>query len=509
MGHTLGDIRARFAAALNETKQPSKKATYDFWLKGFKRFMKSNDFAGVSSRKGDTGEVLRANFGSNDGEAETNISKFIENIGGFNSKDYEIENLGVGPVSSDYAAYKIILNRPFTDKLGRSYVPGDFFVITNRYKVGATGEHSVIGKKDLTPDRLKITKNEYKSGDSLIAAVKPTILNKDYPENYKRFILETSQYVLDDSSNRGKFADFESYANATIQTIEYSVPSELFEGIDQLSVNNFQNDYGEILGGIAMFNLLKNTGTGLSYPTASNEKLVDFYFDGYSVSSKAGRGGTPTGDTVVRKINDLYEAGKIMPEGSKETDFFNNFILAWINAPKLSRSGTYDNIINLCAKNITDKKNSGFWFLSETTGIGPEQMEQSKVEDYLDGLYNNVEEFKSFISKLWDLSGLSWNQKMLDSYTDEYPKMGIKRVGVIFYPLMVEVVKELNNLYGEELTKFSQMATDVKQLYLDVNVKKSICAFKAVPFKTATFKFEQKGSMSNPFNSNMGIRILK
>ena len=51
----------------------------------------------------------------------------------------------------------------------------------------------------------------------------------------------------------------------------------------------------------------------------------------------------------------------------------------------------------------------------------------------------------------------------------------------------------------KQLTQYSQLVTDVKQLYLDVLVKKGLFQFKTVPFSKATFVFEQKGSMSQSF----------
>lgn len=510
MGHTIGDIRARFEMALNEAKQPSKKATQEFWLNGFKKFMNSKDFASVSSRKGDTGEVLRANFGANDGTAESKIIEFLTTIGKVNQSNYDIEMLPVGVISSDYNAYKINFNKADKDDLGRFYKKGDFFVITNRYKIGKDGAASVINRKDLTPDALGITKGEYKSADALMSVIKPAIYALGYPGQYINFILKSSDEVINDSKNRGSFANFEAYANSKIKEITYKISDKLFEGVDQLSINNFQNDYGEILGGFAAFNLLKDYGSGLSYPTASNEKLVDFYFDGYSVSSKAGAGGTPSGDTIIQKIHELRNNGIIQPEGTQEVEFFTNVIDQWINPPKLDRSTIYNNVMNLASVNIADKKNSGYWYLSEKTGFGPAQMERTSVEKFLDDLYEkDVNEFSSFLSELWTKAGMDWNDKKLKEYINLYPKMDKFRIGVIFYPIMVEIKGILNNKYQSELTMFGQMATDVKQLYLDVKVKQGLFAFKIVPFKTAQFKFEQKGSIPNPFNANMGIKILK
>lgn len=507
--NTYGDIRARFEMAMNEAKQPNKTAIKDFWLDGFKKFMKSKDFAGVSSRKGDTGEVLRANFGANDGTAEQQITKFLEKIGKLKAKEYEIEMLPLGVVSNDYHGYKITISKKTTDALGKTYKPGDSFVITNRYKIGKDGAASVINRKDLTPDALKITTNEYKSAESLLSVIKPAINSLSYPGSYTSFIIDSTEELINNTKNRNMFANFEEYANSNLKGVEYKISDKLFEGIDQLSINNFQNDFGEILGGFAAFNMLKDYGTGLSYPTASNERLVDFYFDGYSVSSKAGSGGTPSGETIIKKIYQLKENSIAQPEDTLEMDFFTQVVEAWINPPKLASSGIYNNIMNLAAINIQDRANSGYWYLIEKTGLSPQQLKRKTVEAYLDELAQDPTAFADFLTNLWNRSGMAWNDKKLNQYVTDYAKMGNKRIGVVFYPIMVEVAKILNELYQTPLTRFGQMATDVKQLYLDVVVKRGVFIFKMVPFKTATFKFEQKGSMSNPFNANLGIKILK
>ena len=276
-----------------------------------------------------------------------------------------------------------------------------------------------------------------------------------------------------------------------------------------MSIKNFQNDYGEVLGGFMLFNLLKSYGTALRYPTASNEKLVDFYFDDYSISSKAGKGGTPSGDTILQRIYSSYKEGNLSFDTIEEQDFNNNVIQVWVSPKKLSRSGIYNTVFNLANVNIPDGNDSGYWYLSQITKLQPDNLEQEKVVQFLDELHKNEDEWYKTIRELWKRSGFSWNEKMLDEYYNKYPDMGRNRVGIVFYPIMVEVTKILNSKYAKELTKFSQMVTDVKQLYLDVIVKKGVFQFKTVPFKTATFLFEQKGSITGPFNSNMGIKIIK
>ena len=349
---------------LNEAKKITKKSIEEFWKNGYKKYSKSTDVTGVSSRKGDTGEVLRANFGPNDGTAEKSIKDFLLKHAGIKPNTYKIESLPVGVISSDYSAYKIIIQRSVKNKLGQDYGISDFFIITNRYKISKkTGEASVIGRKDLTPDRLGLPKHEYHNAAALYAKVEPYIKASKYPDNYKEFILQSTREVID-SSNSGKFTNFNKYANAPTQILNYKITESLFDGIDQLSIQNFQNDYGEILGGFMLFNLLQDTGKGIRYPINSNEKLVDFYFDNYAISSKAGRGGTPSGDTIIQRISSMYLDDKLDFSTIQEQDFYNYVIKVWTNPIKLARSGIYNTVMNLCSVNIVDKADSGYWYLT-------------------------------------------------------------------------------------------------------------------------------------------------
>lgn len=493
---------------INESRL-TKKNIESFWSSSYEKYSKTKDWVNPSSRTGDTNEVLRANFGSNDGKAESDIENFLLQMASIKRTDYFIEMIPVGVISGDYAAYKITFVNPTTDSLGQSYKKGDFFVITNKYKVSKqTGIAAVIGKKALTPDAMGLPLSQYKNAASLFSSVESFVKGTNYPDNYKNFILQSTREVMADPKNSGTFDDFEFYSTSNKTQITYDITDALFDDIDQISISNFANDYGEVLGGFMLFNILKDPGHGLRYPTASNERLVDFYFDDYSISSKAGGGGTPSGDTIIQKIYSIHNQGNLSFDTVPEMDFLNNVVKPWVNPPKLSRSDIYNNVMNLCSINITDKSNSGYWYLSTVTNLQPSQLTEDAVIKYFDSLHENTDEFKKVLSTIWSKSGFSWGQKMLDDYTKDYMTMK-KKIGPIFYPLMVEVVKELNSRYRDQLTKYSQMVTDVKQIYLDVNIKRGTFTFKTVPFKKASFIFEQKGSIPNPFNANIGIKIVK
>lgn len=489
----------------------SKKS--DAWINAYKSFSKIKDFVKPSH----TRELLRANFGPNDGTAEIEIQNFLLTLG-IDRKTYTIEKIPVGTfvpsmrgnISGDYDSYEITMISPIKDTFGDNYKKGDVFYITNRYKVSKkTGIASVIGKKQLTPDAMKLPLSEYKNAASLFAAVESFVNSTNYPDNYKNFILQSTREVMSDSRNSGSFTDFETYAASNKTQIAYDITDSLFDGIDQISINNFANDYGEVLGGFMLFNILKNVGSGLRYPTASNERLVDFYFDDYSISSKAGkRGGTPTGDTLIQKMYLMYNQGELSFDSVADNDFLNNVIIPWVNPPKLAGSGIYNNVMNLCNINITDKNNSGYWYLVSQVNVQPAQLTEAAVIKHFDELYKNEEMFRDVLSTLWNKAGMQWDSKKLDEYTKKYPNLD-KRIGPMFYPLMVEITNNLNSKYKTQLTKYSQKVTDVKQIYLNIDIKRNTFTFNTVPFVSANFAFEQKGSIPKPFNANIGIKIEK
>lgn len=484
------------------------------WVQSYLSFSKIKDWVKPKFSK----ELLRANFGPNDGIAETEIQNFLLSKIGIDRKSYTIERIPVGTfvpaiknkVSSDYDSYEITIIRPVTDNFGESYKKGDIFYITNRHKISKkTGEIAVIGKKNLTPDAMRLPLFEYKNAALLFSKVNSYIDSTNYPDNYKNFILQSTQEIISDKKNNGLYDNFESYVNSGKTNVSYTISDSLFDGIDQISINNFANDYGEVLGGFMLFNILKNYGSGLKYPTASNERLVDFYFDDYMISSKAGkRGGTPTGDTIIQRIFSSYSQGNLSFNTIEETDFLNNLVKPWVNSPKLSRSSIYNNVMNLCSININDKSNSGYWYLLSQVNLQPNKLTEDNVIKYFDELYTDKTEFKKVLSNLWNKSGFSWTQKMLNEYTDKYPVLE-KRIGPIFYPLMVEITKNLNDKYKNQLTKYARIVTDIKQLYLDVSVKRGMFTFNTIPFTSANFEFEQKGSIPNPFNANIGIKIKR
>jgi len=491
----------------------SIKAIQKNWLNAYQKIMRSKDTAGAKSK-----EVLRANFGANDGEAEKNIKAMMKKLR-VNDRLYtikEIDNATFIPeigetLSGQFNTYKITFNKG-VKILNQAYLPGESIYITNRYKVSKkTGEAAVIKTKDITPDAMGLPARDYHNAAPLMSAIKSYAAKTSYPDRYKEFIVESAEAILNDSRNNGLFRDFETYANYG-SPIVYNVGVPFFEGIDQVSIANFSNDFGEVLGGLMMFNVIKDTGSGLRYPTASNEKLVDFYFDDYRISSKAGGGGTPSGSTIMGSIDNAVKKGDLSLDVD-ETTFYDSVVKPWLNPPKLDKSTTYNSVMKLANDQLGPNQGSGYSYLLKEAKLNSASVTRDNINKFLDNLIKTPQDFDSFLNTFILKTGSFRGKVDAEKYRNEYIKRmntgDSLRVGLVFYPIMVETAKALNEKYAGTLTQLTQKVSDVKQVYLDTKVSKGAFIFKTKKFSSANFKFEQKGQVWKPFLSMMGIKMIK
>ena len=502
---------------LNEAKnQPNVKERQANWLKQYEKTFPQTrrDSAGAKYSP----EYVRANFGANDGTAEENIQKYLKSlkvpssaykIEGFPSAHYHKD---VGKTfSGQFHTYKIIL-KANKQILGQDFKRGDTIFLTNRYKVSAkTGEAAVIKGKDLTPDAMDLASTTYKTGVAVVTKVNQFIDNTSYPDNYKQFIKDSMQIVL--KNKVGTFSDFEVYASSGTPIV-YKVGAPFFDGIDQVSVANFSNDFGEVLGALMMFNIIKDTGEGLAYPKNSNEALVDFEFDQYKVSSKAGGGGTPSGSSIMKMIDNAKRNDGLMLDVD-QTTFYEDVVKVWLNPYELNRnSTTYNKVMNLAADILGPNQGSGYSYVLQQAKQNQKSVTREALIKFLDELFKEDQnKFESFIKTLSEKTG-AWRGKIdATKYAKEYKermeKNDSNRVGMIFYPIMVETANALNEKYSDVLTQLTQKVTDVKQVYLDTKVKAGAFIFKTKKFSSANFKFQQKGQVWNPFSSMMGIKMVK
>jgi hypothetical protein len=509
----LESIRNKSVRRINEAAMPVAKQN---WLNLYNDNMGQTEFVNPKSF-----EILRLNFGPNDGTAEDNINKFLQTYAKIDKDAYTIEVIPKKMVDKDvkreisgqFTAYKILFTRNTTDVFKNNYSSGDFLIFTNKSFLDIkSGEAAVIGKKELTPDKLGLPAQSYSNPKALLEKINNYIENHTkYPENYKKFILMSSKLIVDNLDNKSKFNSFYEYTKVTTP-IEYKIMPDLFTGIDQTSLNNIQNDYGEVLGAFMFFNILKNPGVGLKYPTASNERLVDFYFDNYKISSKGGKGATPSGDTMINFINNSYKNDELTFDTEHEIEFYENVIEPWTNPEKLdSRSTIYNKLITLASVNLAKNNDSGFSYFIKSSKASTPLISRDVILSFMDNLVDDKEQFESFMSMFIRKTQFSSSKFDMEFYRSDYITKrdtdNGDRIGIILYPIMVELSKYLTKNYADTLTKYAQKVTDIKQVYLDVSIKRGLFSFRTQSFSSAAFEFEQKGSINNPFNANIGIKI--
>jgi hypothetical protein len=516
MWETLQDV----LVPVTESTQfkSSMNARQRDWATAFDNYAGPGKWGTPSTERGRSAELLRVTIGKNDGSAEKEVVQFLNTVG-FNSNDYTIEMIPPGSivpetsttVSGEYASYKISVIRPFKDSFDQPYKKGDFIFITNRTKERG-GYASVINRKDLTPDAMNLVSADYHTAQSLASAVEASLAKMSFPDNYKEFIRESYKSIMDDTNNSSKFHDMETYVNGRNTRIDYRIDPAVLKGIDSISIDNFRNDFGEVLGGFMFFNILKTTGSGLRYPTASNAALIDFIFDDYKISSKGGGGSAPSGDTMIKIINEQHKSGEINFDTIEEQDFYQNVITQWINPPKLDqRSAIYNIVMNLANVNLIGE--SSYKYLLSNASLQPTTATRESIVAYLDDISQDESKFALFMKGFFDRSSFDMKRKNIETirldYLNSMKTNNSNRIGIVFYPIMVDVANGLNSQYQSILTKYAQIATSIKQVYLKISIKDSLYTFITQPFGTANFAFEQKGSMTNPFNANLGIVVKK
>jgi len=505
---TVGDIKARFEAAmqLNEKVDLNRKwfsALYGEYTNDIK--YSSREIAQKS------GESLRADISMDPIEMLGNMLIFA----GLEPGSFNIEVMypgDDGSLSGQYLTIRLNINSTYQSK-GANLIKGNSYYIVNA-TASKNGVKAIINKKDTTPDRMEITKSSYTTVESLISACSTYINNTTWPSNYKNYLIDMMVQISNQTSYKKMDKVEEIIAGNTYQINFDKNLIEKYE-IDQASVNNIANDFGEVLGGIFMFSTIKTPGSGVSYPVGSNAALVDFYFDGWSISSKAGkRGGVPSITSIASVIMHKYDTGVLQTE-FKELELIQN-VISVINNPVAShldpkskrQSDVFSTYIALSNKYL-NSKNSGYSYFLDKTGLNPNALSRVDIVEKIKELYNNGT-FWKIMSEYWSMTGSKpqgYNNENSGLVT--FSKADENHIlGTFFYPLTVELVSDLNNQFSSELSTLVNKVSTVQQLYLITNPKSNFVTFKFKSFSNANFKFMAGASTNNPLNKNIALLSL-
>jgi hypothetical protein len=512
MAQTYGDIRSRFEAAMRlyeaarEFYRPWFETTYNMYIRQIR-------YSGITI-KAKTGESLRADFGEDPTQMLGNM--MIDN--GMLPGSFVINLISPGELGSKSGQFDTIELIIQKDQIlgNANFKKGEAYYIVNRVTI-KNGVKAAVGKKDLSPDKLGLTKNKYTSVDNLIGLSSNAVAQTKIPDNYKQFLDELMSKIASQTSYapyKNMTSLVESNANDFIVNLGEDLISKY--SIDSVSLNNMANDFGEILGGIFLFSIVKEPGAGVSYPTQSNAAMVDFIFDGWKISSKAGKkGGIPSIGALASVILDAYRHNTITATDNQIELIKNVFEVLekptqyFKESDSKRNSDVYSSYVAI-ANNYLVGQGSGYDFFLKASKLNATTFTRKAICEFLDKAYED--------GILWSILSEYFKRTNTTPRGFENEKNAIKsygniinddnRFGIIFYPLSKEVVEELNTRYNKDLSVLVNQVSTIQQLYLITSPKSTYVKFKIKSFDTANFKFVAGASAPTPLNKNIAIDSL-
>ena len=405
-------------------------------------------------------------------------------------------------MSGTYNTHKIVILSPKVKLANYKAEPGDTVYIIDNLKA-----KSSITNKMLTPDGLGLGGKTYKDLGTLKSDVNSKleehVRNETISEPHREFMLDLFDGVT--QNVKGVFGDIFDVTAGHTDTITFK-SNGIEEHISDPDILKIAKDYGEILGGAYMFKLIGGGGAlGLSFPTESNEPLVDFFIDGQSISMKAGGGAAPSLSNVgmlIARDPKKWESLMSTDEQKLMLNVVRTFheneaamgcfkVAELINCPGWNLMKQLLQRPKLAAKDI-DKKELTAW-IRTYFGEKPDEAYEA-FDTYFKGL-----------NKFPD----GWNDKQTQIEDAIARKDGF---GLIMSPLAYHVKDSLNDntllvdALGEVVQKF-----DVLQLYIDLklNKTKQYQKYTLKKFAEGKFKFNATPSVNLPTRNKFGFKMIK
>jgi len=391
--------------------------------------------------------------------------------------------------------------------------------ILNKYAVPKSGEVSqvIFTKAMLGPKYFGITSMDFPNGMQLYRAMKESIKAQDFEQKWKDLLLDLMKIVLAGQKGKG-YTSINDLIDAGNTTITYDVSSifkdnkyEDFEK-DGVSWKAVQDNFGEILGGFMLFDIIADY-EDVNFPDSANHPLADFMWGDYQISSKGAKGASPgvkDAFAVIQKkvaksiITNLENVGS-----NSEQDFYDTVILPFNQGVK-EGNYTFTTIRNIANAHIGDLPIWSY-IINE---IGNSDVTENGIATWMKGLSDaeGIKMLKNIESKSRKFRGGA------EKYWKEYKTKGSKKavsiqISPVMYPVTAAIEEMLNNKYGpnsskEAFTTLMRQALQVQQIHLWVKLKKDTLEFKFAPFNANKFKFDAKGNMGNYKNKALSMSMI-
>lgn len=357
-------------------------------------------------------------------------------------------------VSDKYDGYVFTTTKDITDKIPA----GTSLEWVNSEISQTSSGGQLFANKDLTPDNLGLAGQQLNKKDLIAHAT--NIINSKYEGEVAKQLISLLH-----------FANTKS-ANVALSDIN-------FEKKDLAKVSA---DFGEILSAIWAMNSLQFRE--VYFPTASNEKLIDFYGVRmgirYPISVKSGGGGKVTIKNIIDAIKNRAKTASADHSKEKALQIFNI-------------------VSNFSAK--------------EQMIVVHQYMKTKCIKDLAKIMKMSVDQITLDSVKRWaDQYEMDELAKILNSWHKKYSMPGKKsfqgrdKKRLVLSPLGESIWKILNN--DKDIKKsLTNVARQVTLIQVNVDVKAKKLAFKSNYFKEADFQFGWPGySSGNKLGFKMKLK---
>ena len=514
-------------------------------------------------------EIFRAGFGTNPKDVINNIKDFVAQAGYAVDKKSnqeisgdELKNLitvespawgrAKNKPSGGFYTWQVSMPRNYTYNLGsgendepianqkfQQLTKTGFNITNNSYKpdvegggVAAAGCPKWSGN-NLNPAWWGVDGTKYMDAGVLITALETSPVLEHGSMWHKMLVGTNSEpglaRLVYDQSTGTSANSIEDLIDKGNSQITYDVSSLFGEGAPYESflncgaaIKSVQNSFGEILGAIMLDNILKNDEP-IFFPTAENYPLVDFEYGTWGISSKGGKGASPSIKGSFEAAEDVLKSivewgdNPSMYMTSDEAQFITNIVEPFITGTESTPESfyTYANLANQNVGMIT----TWDWMKEQAEGGG--ELTPSLIQEWLRKLaFNKVNPteaeidnadgeplpgqrfgWKSAVGKMVDDSGTKIKQT-IDDYWNAY-KDDVKankttpEISPVMYPVTVQTVKWLNRDYRTLLTTLFQKLLTVQQIHMWAKLNKEALLFQFRPFSVNEFEFSAKANMGN------------
>lgn len=361
-------------------------------------------------------------------------------------------------ISGSYVTQELTLEKPLA-----SAKKGDKI-----YVIVAVRSKGVLRTKQLTPDSLGFGGKTIQKS-KFLEEVKTAIQKSSVPDNIKAFL---EDFLISSGQASPK------------------LKSNHVEGISDSDIAIVLKDFGELTG--AWWYMSNTPGiTAIEYPSASNQRLVDYYAlkgkKKIAISAKAKEGAPPSIDAIADILKTMSYVSEPKKEGARKA------VIA------ISENSTVDGII-LAGKNLPSKAYT--WLKQKIFKKDFTAQDCEKVLSSATNYKSVIEELKPFYSHIGRSASEDIAKRIFETKA--------KRFGLIISPMGYSLVDELNNNsdYIEVLNDAAKTIV-VTQLYVNLNKSTKVIDYKIKEFANSSFKFEYNANAGQPSLKKISFKMNK